>query len=192
MSKATVTYFFQILLMLTLYGCRQVSVPKPKAFLSLDYPIAKYQRVKSTLPLVFDKNEISTLELVKNNISAQGLNLKYNPLNAAVFISYKRVENNLENLIKSARLITQQHAKIAYSVSENEFRNDNNKVYGKIYDLSGPVASQIQFYVTDNESHFISGALYFNVKPNYDSIYPATRYIQKDIVHLMESLEWKK
>ena len=178
--------------MLTLYGCRQVSVPKPKAFLALDYPIAKYQRVKSTLPLAFDKNEMSTLELVKNNISAQGLNLKYNPLNAAVFISYKRVENNLENLIKSARLITQQHAKIAYSVSEKEFRNDNNKVYGKIYDLSGPVASQIQFYVTDNESHFISGALYFNVKPNYDSIYPATRYIQKDIVHLMESLEWKK
>jgi len=59
------------------------------------------------------------------------------------------------------------------------------------YDLKGNVASQSQFYVTDSTRHFLSGALYFETKPNYDSILPAINYIQKDMMHLIESLRWK-
>jgi len=33
--------------------------------------------------------------------------------------------------------------------------------------------------------------LYFDVKPNFDSIYPAVVYLREDIMHLMETLEWK-
>ena len=113
-------------------------------------------------------------------------------MNASIYISYKFVDYNLDNLIKSSLSITQQHAKIAHSVSEKEFTNNISRVYGKIFDLSGPVASQIQFYATDSINHFLSGALYFNTRPNYDSIYPATRYIQNDIIRFMESIEWKK
>jgi hypothetical protein len=35
------------------------------------------------------------------------------------------------------------------------------------------------------------GSLYFNVKPNYDSILPSVMHIEKDIKNLMESVEWK-
>ena len=171
-------------------GCQNISVPKPKAFLKLEYPIAKYQKVKPKLPLSFDKNEISSIKIVQNNNRVEGINLEYKPLKAVVYISYKTVEKNLEDLIKSSVAITQQHAKIAHSISEKEFSDDMNNIYGKIYDLSGPVASQIQFYVTDKSKHFLSGTVYFNIKPNYDSIFPAVRYLQADVVRLMESLEW--
>lgn len=60
-----------------------------------------------------------------------------------------------------------------------------------MYELTGPVASQCQFYVTDSSQHFLTGSLYFKVKPNYDSILPAVRYLQKDMIQLVQSLEWK-
>ena len=63
--------------------------------------------------------------------------------------------------------------------------------YGMVYEVEGNAATPVQFYVTDRKKHFIRGAVYFNVKPNYDSILPAAHYIKNDILVLMESLEWK-
>lgn len=193
MSAKTIVYPLFIAILLTTISCRQdINVPKPKAYLKLDYPTAEYQYTDTKLPFMFDKNILSSLEVIKKNNIIEGVNLVYKPMNASIYLSYKFVDYNLDNLIKSSLSITQQHAKIAHSVSEKEFTNNISRVYGKIFDLSGPVASQIQFYATDSINHFLSGALYFNTRPNYDSIYPATRYIQNDIIRLMESIEWKK
>lgn len=193
MSAKTIVYPLFIAILLTTISCRQdINVPKPKAYLKLDYPTAEYQYTDTKLPFLFDKNLLSSLEVIRKNNIIEGVNLVYKPMNASIYISYKFVDYNLDNLIKSSLSITQQHAKIAHSVSEKEFTNNISRVYGKIFDLSGPVASQIQFYATDSINHFLSGALYFNTRPNYDSIYPATRYIQNDIIRLMESIEWKK
>jgi gliding motility-associated lipoprotein GldD len=193
LSAKTIVYPLFVAILLTTISCRQdINVPKPKAYLKLDYPTAEYQYTDTKLPFLFDKNILSSLEVIKKNNIIEGVNLVYKPMNASIYISYKFVDYNLDNLIKSSLSITQQHAKIAHSVSEKEFTNNISSVYGKIFDLSGPVASQIQFYATDSINHFLSGALYFNTRPNYDSIYPATRYIQNDIIRFMESIEWKK
>lgn len=193
MSAKTIVYPLFVAILLTTISCRQdINVPKPKAYLKLDYPTAEYQYTDTKLPFLFDKNLLSSLEVIRKNNIIEGVNLVYKPMNASIYISYKFVDYNLDNLIKSSLSITQQHAKIAHSVSEKEFTNNISRVYGKIFDLSGPVASQIQFYATDSINHFLSGALYFNTRPNYDSIYPATRYIQNDIIRFMESIEWKK
>ena len=45
--------------------------------------------------------------------------------------------------------------------------------------------------LNDSVNHFLSGALYFETKPNYDSTLPAISYIQKDIMRFIESLRWK-
>ena len=58
-------------------------------------------------------------------------------------------------------------------------------------EVTGNAASPLQFYLTDSIHHFVNGALYFEVQPNYDSILPAVKFIEKDIKHLMETLEWK-
>ena len=60
-----------------------------------------------------------------------------------------------------------------------------------MYIIEGNVATNIQFRATDSVKHVLSGALYFYAKPNYDSIVPAIKYIEKDIMHLVETLEWK-
>ena len=65
------------------------------------------------------------------------------------------------------------------------------EAYGMVYEIEGNAASPVQFYVTDQETHFLTGSVYFNTKPNYDSILPAAHYLKKDVKMLMESLVWK-
>ena len=69
--------------------------------------------------------------------------------------------------------------------------NDTTKVYGMFYQVYGNAASQSQFYATDSLKHFISGSIYFNVEPNYDSVQPASDYLQRDMRRIMETLRWK-
>lgn len=64
-------------------------------------------------------------------------------------------------------------------------------MFGSIYEITGNAASNVQFHITDSTHNFIKGSLYFYVKPNYDSILPAVNYIKEDILHLIETLEWK-
>ncbi|PIV58809.1 MAG: gliding motility lipoprotein GldD, partial [Bacteroidetes bacterium CG02_land_8_20_14_3_00_31_25] len=52
-------------------------------------------------------------------------------------------------------------------------------------------ASNIQFYVTDSIRHFVRGALYFETKPNKDSLAPIINFIEQDVTHLVETLRWK-
>ena len=66
-----------------------------------------------------------------------------------------------------------------------------HKVYGMYYMINGDAATQSQFYVTDSTNHFLKGALYFEVKPNFDSIYPAVKYLRDDIRTLMETISWE-
>ena len=88
--------------------------------------------------------------------------------------------------------MTQSHAIKADAITKQPFANFENRVYGMLYEIEGNAASQSQFYVTDSVNHFLTGSLYFNVKPNYDSILPAAHYIKEDIQHIMETLKWKE
>jgi len=184
---------YVILLFISIsFSCEQVLVPKPKAFLSLDYPKATYHESSMELPFAFEKNKLAQMSISKKNNLLNGVIIRYPSLKASIFINYKEVNNNLKKHISDVRKITQKHLEQADEISEQKYDNDRMEIYGMFYDLKGNVASQSQFYVTDSIKHFLSGALYFETKPNYDSILPSINYIQKDIVHLIESLRWKQ
>jgi gliding motility-associated lipoprotein GldD len=57
--------------------------------------------------------------------------------------------------------------------------------------VGGNAASNIQFYVTDMNHHFLRGALYFNTVPNIDSMGPVIDFVKKDMDHLIETFQWK-
>ena len=182
--------YFVLLYVLICCSCDEVLVPKPKAFLSLDYTKASYHESLVELPFEFEKNRLAQLSVSKKNNILKSVIIRYPTLKASVFINYKEVNNNLKKHIDGARKMTQKHLQLADEVSERRYDNDWGGIYGMFYELKGNVASQSQFYVTDSSRHFLSGALYFETKPNYDSVLPAIKYIQKDMMHLIESLHW--
>ncbi len=121
------------------------------------------------------------------------MNLRYPKMRATIYLTYQNVENNnLESLLYDAQKLAYDHNIKAESIPEQPFVNEEDKVFGMFYMINGNAASQSQFYVTDSLNHFITGSLYFEAKPNFDSIYPAVSYLREDIRKMMETIKWQE
>ncbi|WP_417876496.1 gliding motility lipoprotein GldD [Winogradskyella sediminis] len=181
------------LLSLLMLGCGDDTLPKPKGYLRLEYPNAVYEKAIVPLPFSFDKNKLADpIKTVKSSANTNGIDIKYSSLKATIYLTYKAVKNdNIDSLLRDAQNLTQKHTIKADEISQKEFLRPNDNVFGMLYEIGGNAASQSQFYVTDSTKHFLSGSLYFYAKPNYDSIYPASEYLKKDIKRIMESVQWK-
>jgi gliding motility-associated lipoprotein GldD len=181
-----------LLTVLILFSCNQDVIPKPKAVLKLEYPKARYKAYLSDCPFSFDSNSSAEVEKPKGKVNYCGINLSYSGLKGKIHITYQAVDDNLlTELIKDAQNLTQEHTKVAEGIKPSQFENIKHNTYGMVYEVEGDAATPVQFYVTDNKKHFLRGAVYFSVKPNYDSILPAAHYLKKDVLVLMESLKWK-
>lgn len=184
---------FTCLLILTtslLIGCSNDTLPKPKGVLRLDYAPATYHSITqlANCPFSFQANDISELKYKPHSCD---LNIEYPTMRATIYLTYKNVDNNIRKLLTDAQNFTYGHTIKADNIASNVFENDTTRVYGRFYQVYGNAASQAQFYATDSVKHFISGSVYFRVIPNYDSIQPASAYLEKDVRKIMESLQWK-
>ncbi len=175
------------IILFTIISCTNDVLPKPKAQLRLEYPVASYHKVISACPYSLEISKNSTIEF-ENNCWAK---IHYPTLKATLHLTYRNIDNNLNDVLKEVEKLTFEHAIKADAINAQPFENSQKKVFGKIVTVEGDVASNIQFYVTDSIKNILYGALYFKVKPNYDSILPAIYHIEKDIKNLMESVEWK-
>jgi len=183
-----INYFiFSLLFIIALNGCQEEVLPKPKAQLRLEYPRAEYGEFNAG-NYRFQMNNFSTV-VRKGNGS---LNLDYAGMKGSIFITYKKVQDNIGTLMTDAQKLSIEHARKADGILPHPFVNGDDKVYGTYFEVVGDAASQAQFYVTDSTQHFITGSLYFYTKPNYDSILPAASYLQNDVRKIMETIEWNE
>ncbi|MCM5661941.1 gliding motility lipoprotein GldD [Galbibacter mesophilus] len=169
------------------YSCGNDPIPKPKGMLRLEFPEARYNAISDKCPYTFQKNIKAEVAIQKDC----SMTLQYPEMNASVFITYKPVANDLDILLRDAQKLTYEHVAKADNIQEQPFVNPEDSVYGMFYQVTGNAASASQFYVTDSIHHFLTGSLYFNSKPNYDSVLPAAKYLEEDIRKIMESLRWK-
>ncbi len=171
---------------LTLLGCKEETLPKPKAELRLEYPEAQWDTLE-TQRFMFLFNQMASVK----DQTTRSLTLDYPKMKGTIFLNYKKIDNNLEKLLIDAQKFSYEHSVKADAIEPVEFQNEKARVFGQFFSVSGDAASQAQFYATDSVEHFVTGSLYFYAKPNYDSIYPAAVYLQNDILTIMETLQWK-
>ncbi|GGD22594.1 gliding motility lipoprotein GldD [Hyunsoonleella pacifica] len=190
--------FFLILILGFLSCGKEDYTPKPKGYLRLDYPKVSYQMQQlPNIPLAFEISSlIDDVKVIplKSTTEGYGINLEYTSLKATVFLTYRAIENNEQNLnafLRDAQKLTLEHTKKADEIPRYPYENYKLKVYGMLSEVKGNAASPVQFYVTDSTQHFLTGSLYFKTKPNYDSILPAASYLKKDIQRIMESIKWQ-
>lgn len=178
--------------LLLLLTCMVVScsdpLPKPKALLRLEYEEPYYEPFSvAGCPYVFDKNYIAGVD----EVSGCSVNLVYKRMKGTVYISYRNVNGDIDKILADVQKLTYEHVVKADNIVEQPYINPEKRKYGMFYEVAGNAASQSQFYLTDSVSHFITGSIYFNSRPNYDSILPAAVYLREDVRRIMESLEWK-
>lgn len=181
---------------LLLTGCKQnTNTPKPKGYPRIDFPERGYQEFDSTCPFSFQYPSYATI-VPNQSKDAQDcwINILYKPLGAKLYLSYQDFNNQqqLNTLKEDARTLVYKHTVKASQIKENQIKQDTQQVEGIFYELGGNAATAIQFYVTDTDQHYLRGSLYFEVEPNRDSLDPVIDYLKKDIVKMINTLEWKQ
>ncbi len=174
-------------------GCRRDYAPKPRGFFRIDLPEKAYRPFDSAFPYSF---EIPVYAKIQPDEKSPGepywINIDFPQFKGRIHISYKKVENNLVKYLEDSRSLVIKHIPKADAISDSLIFRPENKVFGLIYDIEGSrAASPCQFILTDSTTHFLRGALYFNVTPNNDSLAPVIDFIRVDILHMIETLRWK-
>ncbi|MDO9512235.1 MAG: gliding motility lipoprotein GldD [Bacteroidales bacterium] len=174
-------------------SCGSDYMPKPRAYPRLSLPEASYMTFDSTFPYAFEYSSAARISF-KNMLKPDQywLNIDYPGFKGTIYLSYKKVDGNLDVYLEDAHRFVVKHIPKASAINELPVIYNTHKVYGTIYLIEGiSAASACQFYLTDSVNHFLRGSLYFNVVPNNDSLAPAIDFITADIEHLAASLKWK-
>ena len=181
------------LFLLLLSACDQSSTPKPAGYPRIDFPEKAYRPWDSLQSVTFEIPEYSYISMdpMRQNGEALWFNLEVPQLRGKVHLSYREVEGNLQSFISDCRKLAYKHSVKAEGIEETPFIDRGANRFGMVYDLSGDVASAVQFFITDSTTHFLRGSLYFDCTPNRDSLRPVIGFLREDIMHLIETTQWK-
>lgn len=191
--KFTHKILFLFSLFLFHFSCDETNyLPREKGFLRLEFEKPTYDTFSSEaskLNFIFN-NAYSSFEIV----SDEKIVLKYKDIKIDLVLSDVELENlsSFEESIRNFYVFLEPHRKKSNQISIKEFTSVDNKRFAKVFEMRGPVASPLQFYVTDSINHFLFGSMNVMVKSNYDSIYPSIMYVKNDIFSIIESVNWEE
>jgi gliding motility-associated lipoprotein GldD len=178
-----------------LISCSKDYVPKPLGYNRLDLPDAAYQPLPDSLPYTFEYSKHATLLPDTSTISEKDwIEIYYPTIKANIHVTYKRVNQDktlLKEFMNDAYTLTSKHQIKAYAINELISKTPSGKT-AVIAELEGEVPSQFQVTITDSSRNFLRAALYFNTRVANDSLAPAIEYMKKDVMHLINTLEWKQ
>lgn len=172
-------------------------LPKPRTYPRVDFPVKTYE--KAQLPecsFQFDKPTYSTI--VKDEFFFDEktpdpcwFDLVFPAFNGKLHCSYYPVVGRVafDSLVTDAFELVGKH-RIKANYRDEFVIKTNNNISGILFELGGPVASPMQFFLTDTTKHFFRGALYFENKVNPDSMNIVHEFVKKDINKMIESFTW--
>jgi len=182
-----------IIITLICLGCRERLQPRPRGYFRIDLPEKEYTSFNSECSFSFEYPAYGVLtDSDEPDAEPCWFNIEFEKYRAKIHISYKAIEGNLPSLLEDTYTLTYNHTIKADAIRETPFVNDEDDVYGLLYDLRGNTATAVQFYLTDSINHFLRGSLYFFASPNEDSLSPVISYFREDIIHLIETTRWKE
>jgi gliding motility-associated lipoprotein GldD len=184
---------FILLILLNIAGCREDYTPKPRGYFRIDLPEKQYVKFDTTYPYTFEYPVYAkVVPDTRPTSEPYWINIDFPRFRGRIYISYKPVKNNLNEYLEDARTFVVKHIPKAEAIDDSLVYRPADRVYGLIYYIRGSqAASPCQFFLTDSSSHFLRGALYFNVEPNNDSLAPVLNFIEQDIRHLVNTFQWK-
>ena len=189
--KRLVKTFSLFLVFIFLLSCGEDFTPKPKGYPRIDLPEKSYKLFSSDCPFTFEHHEKSIVSNAKQKLYPCWLNIDYPRLQCRIHLSYRKIDNDLAQLMEESRGLVYKHTIKASAINQKDLIDEEKNLYAKIYEIEGDAASSVQFFATDSLNHFLRGALYFNAASNADSLQPAIDYVREDIENLVSSIQWK-
>ncbi len=195
-NKGTLLTFFVFTSMLgVLAACGSETSeysPKPRGYNRIDLPKNKYVKLKEKAPYTFELSSYAKVRPDSSRIAEPyWFHIIYPQLKAEIQLTYKKVPNNktFDEFIEDSHMLLNKHQERAYSIDPYTIKTPKGKT-AALFELSGEVPSQFQFYISDSTRHFLRGALYFRTATKNDSLKPVIEFIKKDIIHMLNTCEW--
>lgn len=188
-----------LLLVLCFLGCKeQILTPKPHQYPRVIFPEKSYQLFNDAdCQLSFQYPTYAKVEKDKSYFDEAPkdpcwFDINIPSLNGTLHCSYYPIQNRetFDKLVSDAFEMVSKHRIKANYRDENVIAKPNG-VSGLLFTLDGPVASPMQFFLTDSTDHFFRASLYFNNKVNPDSMKIIHEFVREDLLKMIESFEWK-
>jgi gliding motility-associated lipoprotein GldD len=177
-------------------SCNSSYTPKPTGYYKIDFPKHQYQQfLEKDFPYTFEypvyANIIRDTSFFEDKPeNPYWINIDFPQFNARIYVSYKKIgPNSFDKLKDDAYKMTFKHSYKATSIDDSIMKTPFG-VSGIFFNVGGNAATAKQFYVTDSVNHFLRGALYFNTTPNEDSLGIVNRFLQEDMRHIINTLQW--
>lgn len=185
-----------LLVALVLVGCGDDPFPKPKGYFRLDLPPQRFRSYSGSCPLtaevpVYALMTRHTRDSTASTDTACWVEMRFPFQHAEVFMTYRRIDHDLAELVQDAHAFKSKHEVKAARIRSERVLRDSARVFGNLFEVEGDVASPMVFYLTDSTTHFLYGSLYFNARPNADSLGPVTERIRSDLRHFAGTLNWR-
>ncbi|MDO1446814.1 gliding motility lipoprotein GldD [Rhodocytophaga aerolata] len=195
MPQSFKIFLFVGLVSLLVSACNESYVPKPKGYNRIDLPERSYVPLHEKHPYFFEYSAHAKILKDTFDIAEPDWIYVYYPtLGANVQITYKHVAKDpkkFQEYVNDAYKLTAKHQIKASGIEETVIRTPAGKT-ANLFEIEGDVPSQFQFYMSDTTTHFFRGALYFRTSTQNDSLAPVIDYVKEDILHMINTLEWRE
>ena len=192
------------------YGTRRTG------YFKIELPEHRYQKFdKPDFPYSFEYPVYANITRDSTYFEAMPennywVNVDFSQLHAKIFLSYKLIGgtatfkkkqadgtykdsigiNKFDLMVNDAFNLTNKNDVVATSISDSLMFTPHH-ITGVSFKVGGNAATARQFFLSDTTRHFLRGALYFDATPNADSLKPVNDFLQKDIEHLINTLQWR-
>lgn len=196
-------------------ACNSPFTPRPKGYFQVSLPQHSYRMFNDpAFPYRFEYPAYA--EIVRDTSffgettdNPYWINITFPQLQGKIYISYSVIggkarykvkqgesyvdsfaTNTFADLIDGSYKLTYKHSSRASSIEDSLLLTPNG-VSGIYFRVGGNAATANQFLLTDSVKHFLRGALYFDTTPNEDSLKPVNAFLKQDMLHLINTFEWK-
>ena len=172
--------------------------PKPRIYPKVEFPAKAYKAFDATY-CDFTFEQPTYIKIIQDKTFFDTLpkhpcwfNIDYPTLGGTLHCTYSAIDqkNTVNKLINDSYRMAEEHTKRAEYIDERAVHNPTDNVYGLLIDIGGPAASPFQFFLTDSTNHFFRGSLYFNTRPNPDSLKPIVNFVKEDIEKMVKTFKW--
>jgi len=199
MTVRTLVIFYLLPLLFVFCQNKKSPVPKPRTYPRVEYPAKTYQKLSlQECPFSFEYPDYAIVSLKDaKGQSSTGiscwLDIHIPLFDATIHCTYTTIseKTSFDDLVKDAFTIANQIN------LRSDFRDDlpislRPGMGGLLFDFEGASASPTQFFLTDSTTHFFKAGLYFNTASKPDSLSPIIEFLDRDIAHMIKTMQWKE
>ena len=188
--------FLLVIVVLLMVACNEEFTPKPRGYFKIEFPQHQYQTFdRPGFPYKFEYPVYA--QVVQDSTFFENtpenpywINIDFPRFKGKIYISYKKIGvNSFDKLKEDAYKMTYKHTVKATSIVDSPIYTPLG-VSGIYFTVGGNAATGKQFFLSDSTRHFLRGALYFDTTPNEDSLSVVNSFLEKDVLHLINTFQW--